>query len=154
MLHYDFEQSVGYWVCSTSHALRRALDAELARENITFRQWEVLAWIALEGELSQVELAERLGIEAPTLAGILARMQRDGWLERYACPTDRRRKLIRPTLKAEAIWNRAVECCRRVREQAIQGVTEAELAQLKSICQRIRRNVASASPAPIEATDQ
>ena len=71
MLEFDFEESVGYWVCATSHALRRSLDEELARENITFRQWEVLAWIAMSGELSQVELAERLGIEAPTLVGIL-----------------------------------------------------------------------------------
>ena len=56
MLEYDFEKSIGYWVASTAHALRRALDVELSRECITFRQWEVLAWIAAEGEQSQVEL--------------------------------------------------------------------------------------------------
>lgn len=144
MLHYDFENSVGYWICSTSHALRRALDAELARENITFRQWEVLAWIALEGELSQVELAERLGIEAPTLAGILSRMERDGWLERTACAKDRRRKLIRPTDKSEAIWTRAVECCNRIRERATQGLSPPDLMQLNETCERIRQNLASA----------
>ena len=88
MLHYDFEDSLGYWVCITSHALRRALNAELTREGISFRQWEVLAWIALEGELSQAQLAERLGIEAPTLVGILDRMERDGWLERVPCVED------------------------------------------------------------------
>ena len=61
-MQHDFEESVGYWICATSHMLRRALDSELARENITFRQWEVLAWIAMEGELSQVQLAEKLGM--------------------------------------------------------------------------------------------
>jgi MarR family transcriptional regulator for hemolysin len=97
MLQYEFEQSLGYWICSTSHAFRRALNAELEKQGITFRQWEVLAWIAFEGELSQVELADRLGIEAPTLVGILDRMERDGWLDRYSCPSDRRRKRIRAT---------------------------------------------------------
>lgn len=150
MLQHDFENSVGYWICSTSHALRRALDSELSREGITFRQWEVLAWIAIEGELSQVELAERLGIEAPTLAGILSRMERDGWLDRYSCPKDRRRKLIRATSKAEAVWTRALECCQRVRERATAGVSPEELSQLNATCDRIRQNLASESEAMIE----
>jgi MarR family transcriptional regulator for hemolysin len=125
----------------TSHALRRALDVELAREKITLRQWEVLAWIALAGEQSQVELAERLGIEAPTLAGILTRMERDGWLERYACPEDRRRKRLRATAKAEAVWTRMVECCGRVRDRATDGIGPDELAQFKLTCEKIRANL-------------
>jgi DNA-binding MarR family transcriptional regulator len=141
MLQYDFEGSVGYWVTMTSHAIRRAIDVELAKENITLRQFEVLAWIALAGEQSQVELAERLGIEAPTLAGILSRMERDGWLERYGCPEDRRRKRIRVTAKAEAVWARMADCCRRVRAKATQGVSEEELAQFKRICEQLRSNL-------------
>ncbi len=141
MLPYDFEESVGYWVTMTSHAIRRSVDTELAKENITMRQFEVLAWIALEGEQSQVELAERLGIEAPTLAGILSRMERDGWLERYGCPEDRRRKRIRATSQAEAVWARMTECCRRVRAQAAQGISEEELAILKRLCGKIRENL-------------
>ena len=141
MLQYDFEESVGCWVTMTAHELRRALDTELSKEKITFRQWEVLAWIALEGEPSQVELAERIGIEAPTLAGILARMERDGWLERFACPIDRRRKRIRTTAKAETVWNRMVKCCHRVRERATRGFSSEELATLKQSCNRIRQNL-------------
>lgn len=146
MLKYDFDESVGYWIATTSHCIRRALNAELAREQITFRQWEVLAWIAAEGEISQVELADRLGIEPPTLAGILLRMERDGWLERYCCPSDRRRKRIRTTDKASAVWNRMVECCLRVRGQATEGFTAEEKGQLKVLCERIRLNLGQGTP--------
>ena len=125
----------------TTHVLRRALDVELAREGITLRQWEVLAWLAHDGEMSQAELAERLGIEAPTLAGVLSRMERDGWLTRVCSPQDRRKKRIHPTEKAEAVWSRMVECCHRVREQAIQGIPAEDLAQLKRTCETIRENI-------------
>lgn len=141
MLDYDFEESVGCWVHMTSRAIRRAIDLELAKEDITFRQFEVLACIALEGEQSQVDLAERLGIEAPTLAGILSRMERDGWLERYGCPDDRRRKRIRVTPKAEAVWARMAECCRRVRVKATAGISAEDLEKFKHICQQLRANV-------------
>ena len=146
MLDYDFEDSVGYWICMTSHALRRALDAELAREKITLRQFEVLASLALNGEMSQTELAERLGIEAPTLAGILSRMERDGWLERNSCPDDRRKKRIRVTEQAEAVWSRMADCCRRVREQAIQGLSDEDLARLRDTCERMRSNLGAMDP--------
>ena len=144
MLNYDAEQSIGYWVATTAHALRRALEAELADQNMTLRQWEVLAWIAVDGAQSQADLAEKLGIEAPTLAGILSRMERDGWLERYECPDDRRRKRIRATQKAESVWSQASECCKRVREQAALGLTDEDLAQLKRVCAAIRENLGTA----------
>ena len=31
MLQYEFEESLGYWICSTSHAFRRALNTELEK---------------------------------------------------------------------------------------------------------------------------
>jgi MarR family transcriptional regulator for hemolysin len=149
VLQYEFEESLGYWICSTSHAFRRALNAELEKQGITYRQWEVLAWIAFEGELSQVELADRLGIEAPTLVGILDRMERDGWLDRYCCPNDRRRKRIRATDKAESVWARMADCARKVRSIAKDGLSKEELDSLKSTCERIRANLEHAGGAPV-----
>lgn len=149
VLEYDFEQSIGYWVASTAHALRRALDVELSRESITFRQWEVLAWIAAEGEQSQVELADRLCIEAPTLAGILSRMERDGWLIRYSCPDDRRRKRIKVTEKAEQVWNRAVECCHRVREKSTRNLSKEDLAAFRRVCSTLLTNLGDSSDAVV-----
>lgn len=152
MLAYDFDESVGCWVAMTAHALRRALDLELSREHITFRQWEVLASLSLENEQSQTEMAERLGIEAPTLAGLISRMERDGWLVRQNCPNDRRKKRIRPTEKANEIWNRTVEMCKRVRAQATQGISAEDLQTLKRVCQTIRENLEASVPdcAPVE----
>lgn len=141
MLDYDYENSVGYWITTTSHAIRRALEAELATERITIRQWEVLTWLSLEGELTQAELAERLWVEAPTLTGILTRMERDGWLERHGCPDDRRCKRIRPTERAEAVWSRIAECGHRTRQRATEGFSVDELQTLKSLCGRIRKNL-------------
>ena len=152
MLQFDFDESLGYWICSTAHTIRRALNAELAKEGITYRQWEVLARIALGGELSQTELADCLGIEAPTVVGILDRMERDGWLDRYNCPQDRRRKRIRVTEKAEAVWARMVDCAHRVRTQARQGLSEDDVDQLHSICNRIRANLEV--PMPVVASAQ
>ena len=95
MLQFDFNDSLGFWVCSTSHAFRRALNAELAKEGITYRQWEVLARIAMQGELSQSELADCLGIEAPKSIPILREELREMDLAAagQGPPVNRRREL-------------------------------------------------------------
>lgn len=153
MLEYDWESSVGYWVCTTSHSLRRALTARLAEEDVTLRQWEVLASLSAHGTVSQTQLAECLGLEPHTIAGILNRMVRDGWLERHCCEEDRRRNLVHPTAKAEAVWSRLIEICHEVRDQAVAGLSEADLSEFQRICAKIRANLAGPEEAPHEAQE-
>ena len=142
MLEYDFENSLGYWVCATAHDLARMLNEELSAHGITFRQWEVLAMLSLGGEQSQSELAERLKIEAPTLVGVLDRMERDGWIVRLADPHDKRRKIIQATQQVEPVWNRMIECAKRVRGRATAGLSGEELETLRGLLGRVRDNVA------------
>ena len=142
MVRYDFEDSVGCWICTTAHAMRRAFSARLSEDGMTLRQWEVLAWLSCDGEVSQAELAECLGIEPHTLAGVLRRMERDGWLKRTSCTEDRRRNKLRPTAKAEEVWQRSLEHCHAVRAQAVAGFTPAEISLLKKLCGDIRHNLA------------
>jgi MarR family transcriptional regulator for hemolysin len=141
MLEYDFENSIGYWVCATAHDLARALNEELSSHGITLRQWEVLAMLSFCGEQAQSELADRLKIEAPTLVGVLDRMERDGWIVRTADPHDKRRKIIRATEQVEPVWNKMVECAKRVRGKAVAGLGTGELETLRALLARVRDNI-------------
>jgi MarR family transcriptional regulator, transcriptional regulator for hemolysin len=141
MLEYDFESSVGYWLCTTSHAYQRAMNEELTAQGITFRQCEVLGWLAAEGEQSQVELAERMRIEPPTLVRVLDRMERDGLVSRSSCPDDRRRKMIKPLAKAKPIWKKIVASANVVRARAVRGLTKQEAAMLKKLLAKVRERL-------------
>lgn len=141
MLQYDFENSIGYWVCLAQQAHQRALNEELAPHGITFRQAQVLGCLVISPELTQTELANRLCIEPPTLVGILDRMERDGWIERHSCPDDRRKKLIRATEAAEPVWAKIAVCGLAVRARATAGMSERQVATLKKLLAKIRKNL-------------
>ncbi len=141
MLDYDFEESVGYWVFSTAHQLSQTMNEELAALGITYRQWEVLVWISMVGATSQSELARHMRIEAPTLVGVLDRMERDGWIRRTPDPCDRRKKLVQGTEQVEAVWAKMVDCARRVRARATEGIDEATLATVREALATMRRNL-------------
>lgn len=145
MLEFDFENSVGFWICTTSHALRKALETELKNEcDLGIRQWEVLACLACEEGLTQAEMADRLGIEPPTLAGVVNRMESGGWLKRQTCPEDRRKNRVYPTKKAEDVWKQTTEICHRIRQKATAGINAETLNSLKTACDTIRRNLEEA----------
>ena len=143
MLVYDFDESVGYWLTLATQAFHRAVSDEVAPHGITYRQSMVLAWLALEGELSQAELATKMMVEPPTLVGILDRMERDGWITRNGCPSDRRKKLIRATGAAEPVWEKIAEGGRRVRARATEGLSDEELETLKQLLSRVNQNLES-----------
>jgi MarR family transcriptional regulator for hemolysin len=141
MLEHDFENSLGYWICTASHAFQRAFNEELAPQGVTYRQAQVLGCLALEGTLSQTDLAERMRIEPPTLVGILDRMERDGWIRRDGDKQDRRRKLIQPTAAAKPAWAKVVAAARQVRERAAGGLSAAQLDQLRKLLTTVRTNL-------------
>jgi len=144
VLEHDFENSVGYWVCQSSHVFQRAFNEELAPHGVTFRQAQVLGCLALEGRLSQTDLAERMGIEPPTLVGILDRMERDGWIRRGGDTRDRRKKLVEATAAARPAWTTIVTAAKRLRTRATRGLTATQLAQLKKLLAAVRDNLQEA----------
>jgi len=140
-LQYDFEASSCYWVTISSIAFRRAFNEELAPLGITHRQSQVLACLVADGRLTQTELAIRMDIEPPTLAGIIDRMEFTGWVKRIACSEDKRRKWIVIEPAAAPIWDRIAACGRKVREAATSGMTEDEVNQLHALLKRVHSNL-------------
>lgn len=146
MLQYDFQSSIGYWLLCTARAYERAMHQQLVPTGITHRQCQVLGWLAHEGVLSQVELADRMDIEPPTLVRVLDRMERDGWLAREPSETDRRVKLIRVLPKAKPVWKKIVGCAQQVRGQASRNLSAEQRQTLQELLGIVQSNLLNPSP--------
>ena len=140
-LEYDFDESVGYWMVLAAQAYQNALNDELAPHGITFRQCQVLGWLMLEGEMSQVDLASRMMIEAATLAGVLERMERQRWISRKSSSGDRRRKIVQVNPEAREAWKQIVSCARRIRARAVCGLSARQTSALKSALRSVLQNL-------------
>ncbi|MFT5522421.1 MAG: MarR family transcriptional regulator for hemolysin, partial [Pirellulaceae bacterium] len=138
---HDLDDSVGVWITFASDAYRKAFTEEVAPYGFTFRQCQVLGYLAYDGPLPQIALAERMRVEPPTLVGILDRMERDGWIERVPSGEDRRKKLIHPTKMAQPIWKQILKCGRRVRARATAGLSARQLEQLREMLLIVQNNL-------------
>ena len=150
MLEHDLDESLGVWITLAAEAYRKALTEELAPHGFTFRQCQVLGLLAFEGPQPQNVLADKMRVEPPTLVGILDRMERDGWIQRKACEVDRRKKLIHPTELAEPVWQSILQCGRRVRAKASQGLSPDQLSQLREMLEIVQTNLGAPVRQPQE----
>ncbi|MGD9814089.1 MAG: MarR family winged helix-turn-helix transcriptional regulator [Hyphomonadaceae bacterium] len=86
---------------SPSHLLHRAEQlaavrfTQLVGSSVTLRQFAVLAAIAESPGLSQAELSAATGVDRSTLADMMSRMQKRGWITRTTSPKDARAHSVR-----------------------------------------------------------
>lgn len=142
-MDYDFHASTGYWVCLVAHHFQARIDAELRPFGITFRQFQVIAWLKVDGPLTQSELARRMMIEKPTLSGITSRMESMEWIQRASCRQDRRKKFLEIGCAAEPAWENICAVLTRVREEAVAGLSDGEVQELHRLLRRVETNLDS-----------
>lgn len=86
---------------SPSHLLHRAEQlaadrfTQLVGNNVTLRQFAVLAAIAESPGLSQSDLVQATGVDRSTMADMMTRMEKRGWVTRTASTIDARAHAVR-----------------------------------------------------------
>jgi DNA-binding MarR family transcriptional regulator len=84
------DPSVGYLLNRAARLLRKLADRRLAPLGLSSGHLPVLTALMGGEPLSQKSLIEMAGIEQPTMAATLGRMERDGIIARKPDPQDRR----------------------------------------------------------------
>ena len=148
MLDREFRDSLPYHLYTTAHAIERAMGRELAGCGITFRQCQMLGLIAAEGSITQADAAGLMGVEPSSVARLVDRMCRDGWVERRADPADRRKHRLHATARAVPVWDAVRERGTRAKRRATRGLSGEDLHTLKTLLARVRDNLADDPPAP------
>lgn len=92
MLYGD--ASMGHLVNRAARLFRQLADRRLAPLGLSSGHLPVLTALMSAEALSQKELTEHAGIEQPTMAATLSRMERDKIIERRVDPNDRRSSLF------------------------------------------------------------
>lgn len=130
----------GMILAETALIWRTKLDQRLKPFGLSQAKWRVLLHLAKGGNgMVQRELAERVGVEGPTLVRLLDRMTADGWLERRDAPHDRRSKTVHLTDKARAVTRRMEAVARKLRHELLAGIPADDLHTCLAVFGQIKR---------------
>jgi MarR family transcriptional regulator, transcriptional regulator for hemolysin len=134
MYKFDFENSVGFIINRTVKALVYAFDQELHKKvGITFGQWKIIIIVVNNNNdgddngLTQREIADKLGLEGPTLIPIIDKLEKDGFLLRKVDKNDRRNNRIFLTKKSKDMLNSMINCGENIKQILLKDVSDDDV---------------------------
>jgi len=139
---WETEMVASKLISQAARALARLSDARLKGLGLAIGQLPVFVALKEGAQLSQKELARIAGVEQPSMAQLLARMERDGLIHREPDPADGRSSLISLSDSATALQAPAREILFQGNREALAGFEQAEIDQLISLLGRVIANVA------------
>jgi MarR family transcriptional regulator for hemolysin len=145
---WDPASSAGFWINGVSRRLLKLHESRLRPLGLGMSHLPVLVALERGGPLSQKELAQRARVEQPTMAEMLARMERDGIVEREPNPDDKRGSLVSLTRKSRARLPKAKAALTQGEHEAMAGFSAEEKALLLELLQRVARNLEAGDMPP------
>ncbi|ACK50344.1 transcriptional regulator, MarR family [Methylocella silvestris BL2] len=131
----------GHYFSRIARSLARIGDARLGKLGLATAQLPVLTALKDGESRSQTELARWAKVEQPTMAQLLARMERDGMIQREPDPDDRRSSLVSLTKKAKSLLPAGRAILRRSNEEMTRGLSPDEVETLVSLLRRVLANI-------------
>src|SRR4051794_13147267 len=135
----DSIDEFGVVLFGTARAWRTKLDQRLRPLGLSQGKWRTLMNLSRGGDkLTQKEIAERMGIEEPTLVGLLHRLEKDGWIERRESPNDRRCKIVHLQRRSKTVLAEIFSAAHVLRNELVHNVPVHDLEVCIRVLNQIR----------------
>ncbi len=152
----DFEKSAlaGYLANHMARLFAHALQTRVKPLGLTPGQFMALLELWEAAPLTQKQLTERLDVEQATMANTLARLERDGLIERHAHPADGRAQLVHLTDRARALEEPAKQAAAAVNAEALVPLDAEERAALLHAMRRVIAALSKQDAAQVFSSSQ
>lgn len=127
------QEMVCYRVNLVARLTGQAIAAELAPHGVSPGQLPALLALYDQDGRTQTELAKVAGVEQPTMALTLRRMDRDGLISRVIDETNRRRQLIYLTDRAREVQHDVQTLRQRIDRIALERLTAKQHTELQRL---------------------
>ncbi len=124
-----------------SRAFSRLGERRVRALGFNIGQLPVLYLLRNGAQMSQKDLAKFAKIEQPSMAQMLARMERDGLIRRTPDPADGRSSLVSLTEAAVAKLPAARQALEEGRDQVLSGFSADEVQTLLQLMRRLNQNL-------------
>jgi DNA-binding MarR family transcriptional regulator len=135
----DIESLIGYNLKRAYIVVQTDFKAALGEDGLSARVFSALSFVVNKPNITQSELARRLGIERSGLVAIVDELEELGYLKRAPVPGDRRVQALVPTPAGETAFAAAMRTVAEHENQLFRDITSSERAQLLALLGKIRK---------------
>jgi MarR family transcriptional regulator for hemolysin len=137
---YDMDRNLGFLISDLHRLITAAMDKELSALGLTRSQLRVVLYLAREEGLSQVQIADDLGMGKVTVGGLLDRLEAKGLVERRPHPTDRRAFRVFLTTKTARLNKPILRSGSYVTERMMANIKPKDQERLVDLLLQVKEN--------------
>jgi MarR family transcriptional regulator, organic hydroperoxide resistance regulator len=142
----DEGRVLGLLLRTTADAFLTAVQASIAKYDVSLHQYFVLRELWDEPGLNQRVLCTRLGAHEPTMVATIGRMVELGYVERTRNQRDRRNSHLELTANGRALCRKLFRRVEAVNKLAVAGMNDKEAARIRDLLSRAKNNLVTAAP--------
>lgn len=135
------DERLAHLVRLLERQFRRSLQSKLKQHDVMFGHWEFLRILWEEEGLSQKELANRAGLTGPTTHTAMTKMEQKGFIKRVVPEGGNSRPVIMLSELGHELEGKLVPLALSTNEAAIEGLSEEEVRQARSLLVKLTRNL-------------
>lgn len=127
----NLNECINFLLSVSQHKVYKLFNRYLEEFEITPAQYGVLNCVWTEGKISPKRIGELLYLEAPTVSGILDKMQKMDLIDREIDPANRRNVLVTSTEKANQLQHAIQTASMEMNKNVLQELNDQEIEALK-----------------------
>ncbi len=135
------EEFLGLTTGTLSRMIGWSLTRRIEQYGVMPGSHAIIAWLMKLEDTTQSELSRLIGIEQPTIANTLGRLERDGLVVRQEDPSHGRRIRVRLSERGREISQLMTSAARELEQVATQGITDEDVALFFRTAQKMIENL-------------
>lgn len=139
------ELDLGRTLYEIASAWKGIIDLKLNQFGLNRAKFNVITQLSKQGDenFTQGELSKLCYVEPPTMASLLAALEKEGWVKRNVCPIDRRRKRTELTSKAIKIRSEITNIYKEVEIKIFSIISETRYKEIRKDLKKIKSEMLS-----------
>lgn len=135
-------KDIGHLLKAINEKMRVRFDNQLKKNDLTYSQSQVLFFIDCNGgSVTQKQIEAFLEVSHPTVVGLIARLEKSGYIRCHTDKNDKRNKIVCQTEKASAFSGEMHLSKVQGEEYILNGLSESERADLRRYLEIIYNNM-------------
>jgi MarR family transcriptional regulator, lower aerobic nicotinate degradation pathway regulator len=145
------EEQPGFWIRRLQQIAVAIFLEETQTQGITPVQFSALQAAQRQPGLDQRTLAATIGFDTSTIGGVIDRLERGGLIERQACASDRRVRLLKVTAAGEALLDAVIPGMLRAQQRIVAPLPMTQRQQFLPMLRTVVEANNGLTRAPSEA---
>lgn len=137
----NIQQILGYLLNTSAKLIKKTMDNNLRKYNITTSQWAVLKLLYTKYELTQTQIANELLSDKATVGEVIGRLCEKNYVKKLVNKNDKRAYVASLTLEAKNIVEDIDRMATEVTKKALEGFNKGDIQVLYKSLNKIINNL-------------